>query len=385
MTNLILIKYGEISLKKGNRKYFEKKLVSNIKLKFSAIKINIIRHQGRFYIEYPSGQHDRIISGLKEIFGIIGFAPALKVHKEMEEIKKAAGLLAAPSVSKDLLRFKIEARRTDKSFPFNSYKIACELGDFLLSKYKELTVDVHKPDWTVNVEIREYAYLYAGQIKGPGGLPVGVSGRGILLLSGGIDSPVAGYYMAKRGLTQEAIYFDSPPYTSVKALDKVVKLSRLLSGYIPKFVLNILPFTAIQERIKEHSQSRAVTLMMRAAMVAIACKLAKQKYALCLVTGESLGQVASQTPESIRFSGSKSDLPVFRPLIGMDKEEIINIARNIGTFRTSILPYEDCCTLFAPVHPIVKPVFKDMEAIYKSLNLDDLIEEAIDKIKIVTF
>ncbi len=337
MTNLILIKYGEISLRKGNRKYFEKKLVNNIKLKFSTIEIKIIRHQGRFYIEYPSGRHDRLISGLKEIFGIVGFAPALRVHKEMEEIKKAAGLLAEPSISKDLTRFKIEARRTDKSFPFNSYKIACELGDFLLSEYKGLTVDVHKPDWTVNVEIREYAYLYAGQIKGLGGLPVGVSGRGILLLSGGIDSPVAGYYMAKRGLTQEAIYFDSPPYTSGKALDKVVKLSGLLSGYIPRFVLNVLPFTAIQERIKEHSQSRAVILMMRADMIAIVCILAKQKSALCLVTGENLGQVARQTPESIRFSGSKINLPFFRSLIGTDTEEFINTSRHIGTLNTSNL------------------------------------------------
>lgn len=398
MNSLILIKYGELSLKKGNRRAFEKKLINNIKYKFKKnhIETNVIRRQGRFYLEYSNKYHENIVSGLKETFGIVGFAPVLKVPKDMKAIREAAEMLAEKRIGKSnhsaqplepqkQVLFKIEPRRTDKSFPLNSYGIACDLGDYLLSRFKNFKVDVHKPELIINVEIRENAYLYAEQIKGCGGLPVGVSGRGILLLSGGIDSPVAGYYMAKRGLSEEAIYFDSPPYTSVKARDKVVTLSGILSQYIPDFTLHIFPFTKIQERIKERSNPEAVTLMMRAAMIQSAHSIAEQTGALCLITGESLGQVASQTPESIHFSGSKTSLPVFRPLIGMDKEEIIRNARNISTYETSILPYQDCCTLFAPLHPVVKPVFSKMENIYQSLDLDNLIGEAIERIKTFRF
>ena len=400
MNSLILIKYGELSLKKGNRKYFEKKLIKNIRKKFNklGIKTNVIRHRGRFYLEYNHREHEMAVSGLKETFGIVGFAPVLRVPKNMQAIREASKKLAlaklasgkplrgkTSTAAERKLPFKVEPKRTDKSFPLNSYGIACDLGDYLLSEFSNLKVDVHKPELIVNVEIREMAYLYADQIKGPGGLPVGASGRGILLLSGGIDSPVAGYYMAKRGLSEEAVYFDSPPYTSEKARDKVVEISRILARYIPDLTLHIFPFTKIQERIKERSLPEAVTLMMRGAMVQSAHRIAEQTGALCLITGESLGQVASQTPESIHFSGSKTALPVFRPLIGMDKEEIIRTARAINTYETSILPYEDCCTLFAPLHPVVKPSFDKMETIYKSLQLNNLIEDSIERISTLKF
>ncbi len=383
----ILIKYGEISLKKGNRRKFENKLIDNIRDKFKDIDIEIKRTWGRFYITAPETYRENLFKGLQQVFGIVGFTETLKVSKNLKSIKEKSLELARREIKRistnrdSKVSFKAEVRRLDKSFKYNSYEIACEIGDFLLSEIPELKVDVHKPHFIINVEIRDLAYIYSSVSNGLGGLPVGSSGKGILLLSGGIDSPVAGYLMAKRGLAQEAVYYHSPPYTSEMALDKVKQLTGILSDYIPNFKLNIVYFTKIQERIKELAKPEDVTLMMRGAMVEIADMIAQNKKAVALITGESLGQVASQTPESLRFSGSRTSLPVLRPLIGYDKEEIIKIARKIGTFETSILPYDDCCTLFAPQHPTVKPNFEETTEEYNSLGLGKLNKKSLNLIE----
>ncbi len=385
MNTIILVKYGEISLKRGNRKKFEKKLIENIKYKFPHIDLKINHTWGRIYISAPLENRDTILNGLSDVFGIVGYTETITTSKNIESIREKALQLATREInaitSQDKIGFKAEVRRLDKSFKYNSYQIACEIGDYLLESLPQLRVDVHKPKFVINVEIRESAYLYTSVNSGPGGLPVGSSGKGILLLSGGIDSPVAGYLMAKRGLAQEAVYYHSPPYTSDMALDKVKQLSKILTRYIPKFQLNIVHFTEIQEKIKKMARPEDVTLMMRGAMVEIASLLAEKKDAIALITGESLGQVASQTPESIRFSGSRTNLPIFRPLIGYDKEEIIDIARRIGTFETSILPYDDCCTLFAPLHPTVKPNFLKITGEYEKLHLETLIKDSAEKVE----
>ncbi len=388
MDKRVLVKYGEISLKRGNRKKFEKRLIENIRYKFPNMPLNINHTWGRIYISVPSEELNRLTEGLGEIFGIVGFTETLIADKEVKSIKEKALQLALKEIEtskqKEELTFKAEVRRLDKSFRPNSYEIACEIGDYLLDSIPQLKVNVHKPDFIINVEIRESVYLYTSVNNGLGGLPVGSSGRGILLLSGGIDSPVAGYLMAKRGLAQEAVYYHSPPYTSDMALDKVKQLSEILTRYIPRFKLNVAYFTEIQERIKERAREEDVTLMMRGAMVEIASKLAETNNALALITGESLGQVASQTAESIRFSGSRTTLPVFRPLIGYDKEEIITIARKIGTFEISTLPYDDCCTIFAPSHPTVKPDFGKAVEEYENLRLEKLIDKVLKNIEVFT-
>ncbi len=383
---LILIKYGELALKKGNRERFERKLLENIREKFKGYKgLEVIKTWGRIFLRFGEENAEDIMKGLGEVFGIVGFGIAYVTEKSIEAIVKASKLLSEEAIRNGKSSFKAEVRRIDKSFPQTSYDIACAIGDHILDSFKgACRVDVHNPDWCIYVEVRERVYVYADMQRGAGGLPVGTSGKGILLLSGGIDSPVAGYMMSKRGLSLDTIYFHSPPYTSPMALEKVKKLSAILKRYNNDIKLNVVPFTAIQERIKERAKSKDVTLLMRAAMVKIADRVAKRKSYACLITGESLGQVASQTPESIRFTDNMTDLPVFRPLIGLDKEEIIAMARRIGTFETSILPYEDCCTLFAPRHPTVRPRLEDISNAYSETNLEELIQSAEMEIDTLT-
>ena len=299
--------------------------------------------------------------------------------KDLEEMKRASIVLAEELRARKGGRFKIEARRSDKSFPHSSYQICCTLGDHLRSRFPDLKVDMNRPDWTLQIEVRSRVYIYGPQIEAPGGLPLGVSGRGLLLLSGGIDSPLAGYLMAKRGLALDAVYFHTPPYTSEQAREKVQELARILSGYITGLRLWVVPFTPIQLRINELARKETTTLLVRAAMMAIADRLARLNGHDCLVTGESLGQVASQTVQSMHFTESYTQLPLFRPLIGMDKEEIIRGARDIGTYETSILPYEDCCTLFAPEHPEVRPRVDRMVSAFRSLGMEELIREAVER------
>ncbi|MBN2552278.1 MAG: tRNA 4-thiouridine(8) synthase ThiI, partial [Spirochaetales bacterium] len=274
-------------------------------------------------------------------------------------------------------RFKIEARRCDKSFPLSSYEICCRLGDALRSEIPQLQVNLNRPDWIIQVEVRSRVYLYGTPSRAPGGLPLGTGGRGLLLLSGGIDSPVAGYLMGKRGLAMDGVYYHTPPYTSEQAVEKVRKVAEILSDYLTGLRLWVVPFTEIQLRINRLARRAATTLLVRAAMMAIADRLAHRHGHDCLVTGESLGQVASQTVQSLHFTGSYTKLPLFRPLIGMDKSEIIRTAQEIGTYETSILPYQDCCALFAPQHPEVRPRIDRMVSAFRALRLEDLISKAV--------
>ena len=391
MKQLFLIKIGEINLKGGNRRLFEKKLVSNIKKQLGNISVRITGRAGRFFLESTEMDNpeviDKIENTLSKVFGIVAYTKAYSVQKDMETIEETALSLADKIMreSDDLKTFKIESRRSDKGFPLGSYDISCRLGGSILDRYDSLKVNVKKPDFKISVEIREQAFIYGPETRGPGGLPAGVAGKSILLLSGGIDSPVAGYMMAKRGAYIEALYFHTYPYTSDQSLDKVKELAQRLSAYLPSIKLHIVPFTDIQLFIRENCRKEEVTLLSRGAMMKIADIKASETRANSLITGESLSQVASQTAESMRFTGSQTRLPVFRPLIGLDKEEIIRIAKNIDTFETSILPYDDCCTIFAPEHPLVKPDFNKISDSFSLLNLDELISNTMKNIETVVY
>jgi thiamine biosynthesis protein ThiI len=294
----------------------------------------------------------------------------------MEKIREGAVALTRELLVSHGRRFKIEARRSDKSFPLTSYDIACDLGAFLRERFPTLEVDVHRPDWVLHVEIRKQASLSGPVRPSPGGLPLGSSGRGLLLLSGGIDSPVAGYLIAKRGLAIDTLYFDTPPYTSPQARDKVIQLSKILRRFARDLRLNVVPFTEIQLRIRDRARREESTLLVRASMMRIAERMAGKLGCHCLITGENLGQVASQTVQSMHFTGSMVTLPLFRPLVALDKDEIVRLARAIGTFETSILPYEDCCTIFSPPHPVVRPDFGRMQRSFRRLDAAELIEKA---------
>ncbi len=375
MQSLYLIKYGELQLKGQNRGQFEHRLCANIRRALGAGS-ELERRHGRLLLR-SSAAEPAVRRVLERTFGIVGFSRALQVDKDPAQLEVAA-LELAPGLSAERgPRFKIEARRSDKSFPLDSYGIACRLGALLRERVPGLVVDLHRPDWVLNVEIRERAYLYGPPSPAPGGLPVGSSGRGLLLLSGGIDSPVAGWLLAKRGLGVDAVYFHTPPYTSGEALEKVRQLCRILSEYLGSMRLFVVPLTALQLRIRERAPAEQSTLLIRAFMVRAADSLARREGHGCLISGESLGQVASQTLPSLRFTGGMTDLPLLRPLIGMDKEEIVTLARRIGTFETSVLPYPDCCTLFAPPHPLVRPNMERMQASFAALEAEELLEQAL--------
>jgi len=376
---LFLVKYGEIALKKGNRASFVKMLKNSIRARLPERSRSVYEAWHRIYIPFLPEDRELIAAVLSHTFGIVSFCKALRAPKDMAAIVEAACALAGEFIRGGLgMRFKAEVRRADKSFPMSSYQIACALGDALLSRYPQLTVDVRNPDWVLYAEIREHAYLYGPQTSGPSGLPLGSSGKGLLLLSGGIDSPVAGYLMAKRGLALEAVYFHSAPFTSEQAREKVIALARILSSWLPDMMLHIVPFTAFATRIKQRAHEEQVTLLMRAGMMRIADRIARRRGGSCLVTGESLGQVASQTVESIDFTGGFADLPVFRPLIGFNKEEIVTLARRIETFETSRLPYDDCCVLFSPAHPLIHPLRERMRNAYEDIGLDEVLNDALE-------
>jgi thiamine biosynthesis protein ThiI len=375
MQDLYLIKYGELTLKGGNRGRFEHRLCLNIRRQLGDPEAILDRRKGRLYLRTRVAA-PIVRRALAHTFGIVSFSEAVQAEKTMEAIRAAALRLAEGLAASKGRRFKIEARRSDKSFAPDSYGIACDLGELLRTRLAGLVVDLHHPDWILNVEIRERAYLYGPESAAPGGLPLGSSGKGLLLLSGGIDSPVAGYLMGKRGLQVDAIYFHTPPYTSEQAKDKVVAIRRTLSEYLLGMRLFVVPLTAVQMRIRERAAEQESTLLIRACMVRVAETVALRAGYGCLITGESLGQVASQTLPAMRFTASMSSLPVLRPLIGMDKEEIVAQARRIGTFETSILPYPDCCTLFAPVHPLVRPDHERMLASFAALEPEPLLEQA---------
>ncbi len=377
---LFLVKYGEIALKKGNRGTFIRALRDSIRQRIRDENVSVFETWHRIYVRCGPENVAEISDALSRTFGVVSFCRALKTGKTIEEIEEAAAALARSFVDSGMgPRFKAEVRRADKSFPLRSYDIACRLGDLLLRSIPGLVVDVKNPDWILMVEVRERAYLYGPQTGGPGGLPTGSSGKGLLLLSGGIDSPVAGYMMAKRGLRLEAVYFHSAPFVSEQAREKVQKLARILATYAPGITLHVVDFTPALARIRERAKAEEVTLLMRACMMRVSSSIAARRGAGCLITGESLGQVASQTLEAIGYTGGYSSLPVLRPCIGMNKEEIVAHAERIGTFETSNLPFADCCVLFSPAHPLIRPSAEKMGKTFLGLDIDSILEEAAAK------
>lgn len=401
MKKVILVRYGEIILKGLNRPVFEDKLMANIRKAISSLgKIEVIRSQARIFIE-PAGEDydfDTAISKLTKVFGIVSVSLVLKIPSEFEDIKKYSLELAKEKVAKlqqqkarnknaarngdtteNNVFFKVEAKRGDKHFPMQSPEICMELGGYLLDNIPELRVDVHNPDFIFYVEVREHTYIYCDIIPAFGGMPIGTNGKGMLLLSGGIDSPVAGWMMAKRGMELEAIHFYSYPYTSERAREKVISLAKIVSEYCFKIKLHIVPFTEIQLAINDKCPEDQLTVIMRRIMMTIAERIANKNGALALITGESLGQVASQTSQALSVTNEVVTMPVFRPLIGMDKNEVIDIARRIDTFETSILPYEDCCTVFVAKHPKTKPKLEEIKKHEAALdNIEEMIERAIN-------
>lgn len=384
MKEVLLCKYGEIVLKGANRAYFEDVLCKELRRRAKRCgEFEISRAQSTVYIEpqNDSCDVDAMLEEASKVFGIVAIARAAACEKTMEAIAETAREYLTDTLKK-YKTFKVEAKRSDKRFPLDSIEIAREIGGVCLSQNPHLRVDVREPEVTVKVEVRERAaYVYAGHHKGAGGMPVGTNGKGLLLLSGGIDSPVAGYMMAKRGVKLEAVHFESFPYTSERALQKVLDLARLVSDYSGDIYVHIISLTKIQEELVKNCNEDYFTLLLRRYMVAIANKVAKRYNCQALITGESVGQVASQTMQAIGVTDAVAEIPVFRPCIGMDKEEIVQISRKIGAFETSILPYEDCCTVFTPKHPKTKPELEKVIAEENKLPFAELVEEAYATMK----
>ncbi len=382
-----MIKLGEIALKGLNRKTFEDTLVKNIKWRLRGVgKFAVTRAQSTMYIEPKEDDidFDEAADHLSNVFGIAAFTRALVTEKKLEAIKADA-----VEYMRDVLpyakTFKVTAKRADKSFPLTSPQIQQELGGTLLDAYPHLKVDVHNPEVTVTIEIRDFgAYIHGKQIPGAGGMPVGSSGKAMVLISGGIDSPVAAYMMAKRGLILHAVHFVSPPYTSDRARQKVEDLCEIVSRYAGRIYFHCVPFTKIQEAIKTHCPEEFFTIIMRRLMMEIAIRISEENDLKALITGESLAQVASQTIGAIAATDDVCTMPVFRPLIGMDKNEIIEIARKIGTFETSILPFEDCCTVFTPKHPKTRPAVEQVRAAQAAFDFAPLVEEAVRETEVKT-
>ncbi len=382
MKEVLIIKYGEIILKGLNRHLFEDRLLKNIRYKLKGMgEYKITKFQAAVYVEGvdASFDYDEAVERISKVFGILYICRAVCCEKDMDAIKNQALMCYEEAYQKGK-SFKVEVKRPDKKFPLKSPEVQQAVGEFIFSKhFNDARVDVKNPDITVMVEIRdEGAYVYASRVAGPGGLPLGINGKCALMLSGGIDSPVAGYMISKRGVDLIGVHFHSYPYTSERAREKVIKLAEILSDYTGRIELFVVPFTDIQLLINEKAQNDMLVLLMRRYMMRITERLAELNGAKAIVTGESLGQVASQTIESMNVTNDVVSIPVFRPLIGMDKEEITKISRKIGTFETSILPYEDCCTVFVPKHPKTKPHLDEIRNEELKLEgIDELVEKAI--------
>ena len=382
MSKLILVKYAsEIFLKGLNRNKFEKKLRDNIAIKLEGLNFEIISDQNRYFIKVD--EIDEAIVRIKRVFGVAEVCIVTKVDRDMAAIKEEALKKVRESGSKT---FKIITNRANKLFPQNSMEISREVGGYVLHHMDgQITVDVKNPECALNVEIREHAYIWTNndKIKGAGGLPYGINGSTMLMLSGGIDSPVAGYLMARRGVALNCVYYHSHPYTSERAKDKVKTLAKILARYTEEVNLYIVPFTDVQMEIIEKCREDELTIIMRRFMMRIACELSDRLGIDSVATGESIGQVASQTMEGLIVSTDCADRPVFRPLIAMDKEDIMDIARDIDTYETSILPYEDCCTIFVPKHPKTKPQVEAMRKSESKLDVEKLVNDAIDNMEVV--
>lgn len=379
-----LIKYGEIGVKGKNRYIFEDALMKQIRIALKDVdgKFFVSKELGRIYVD-TDGDYDYedTIDRLGKVFGIVGICPMVRIEsKDYENLKKRVVEYVDEVYTDKNFTFKVDTRRADKSFPGTSESINAELGEVILNAFPEIKVNVRKPDVLIKVEIRTYINIYSLEIEGPGGMPVGTNGRAMLLLSGGIDSPVAGYMIAKRGVRVEAVYFHAPPYTSERAKRKVIELAQLVAKYSGPLNLHIINFTDIQLAIYENCPHNELTIIMRRYMMKIAERIAVENGDQALITGESIGQVASQTIQSLFCTDAAATLPVFRPLIGFDKQEIVEISEKIGTYETSIQPYEDCCTIFVAKHPVTKPILADIERSEEKLEgiIDELLERALE-------
>ncbi len=386
---MFLIKYAEIGTKGKNRYVFEEIMCKRMRARLKPLgKFEVRREYGRIFVEaFSDYDYDDVMKVLTTIFGIVGVCP-VKVVEELsyEAISEAVVAHVAEEYNDKHFTFKVNARRNNKTFPKTSMELNCDLGADLLDAYPDMKVDIHKPDVFINVEVRNVTYIYSQIIPGPGGLPVGTNGKGMTLLSGGIDSPVAAYMIAKRGVEIEAVYFHAPPFTSEQARTKVIDLAKIVSKYSGVIKLHVVPFTDVQLAIYDNCPHDELTIIMKRIMYQIAQEIALKEDCQCLITGESIGQVSSQTTQSLLVIDSAIDkLPVFRPCIGMDKQEIIDISEKIGTYETSILPYEDCCTTFVAQHPVTKPKMEQILESEKALvgKVEPLIAKAIEDVEIV--
>lgn len=389
MYKSFLIKYAEIGVKGKNRYIFEDRLCEQIRyaLRRCEGSFEVTKSQGRIYVNSLSEfDFEETVENLKTVFGVTGICPV--VHVEDEGFEKlcvdVVDYIDKAYPDKNFT-FKVEARRARKNYPKNSMEINCDIGEALLKAFPGIRVDVHKPDVMLRIEVREKIYIYSAVIPGPGGLPIGTNGKGLLLLSGGIDSPVAGYMISKRGVKLDAVYFSAPPYTSERATQKVIDLARIVSRYSGPIKLHIINFTDIQMYIYEKCPHDELTIIMRRYMMRIAEEIAKQGACLGLITGESIGQVASQTMQSLAATDDVCAMPVYRPLIGFDKQEIVEISEKLGTYETSILPYEDCCTIFVAKHPVTKPNLNVIRIHEKNLDerIDELVKIALDTDEVI--
>lgn len=384
--HLFIVRFGETALKGKNKSYFEKKLVDRVKKilrKFS--EVDVYREEGLVFVSANSeNSQEELVGEISKVFGISSISPAVETNPNMEDIYETAVNFMMNLIEKESVRtFKVEAKRADKNFPVKSPEIARLVGGEVLKGCKVLKVDVRNPQVCLHVDVRrDKAYIYRKKIQGYGGLPLGTNGKGMLLLSGGIDSPVAGWMMAKRGMSIEAIHFHSYPYTSRRAQEKVEDLARQISIYCGDFKLHIVNLLPVQEEIIKTCPEEETTILVRRFMMKIAEKVGEQTGAKTLITGESLGQVASQTTESIVCTDQSVAMPVLRPLIAMDKVDIMDVAKKIGTYETSILPYEDCCTVFLPKHPVTRPKLESILHSEEKLNVDKLVAEAMKNVQI---
>ena len=378
MRRVLLARFGEVHLKGSNRPYFLRTLVDNVRKAVEDIGGHVWMAESRIYVSNASDM-DECAERVRKVFGIYSVSPAVEMEKDLDAIcRQAAEMMKGMRGS-----FKVICKRSDKKFPLNSQELAAKVGEAILEVNDKLVVDVHDPEIRMKVDIRDHAYLCNTETMAVGGLPMGTSGRAMLLLSGGIDSPVAGYQIMRRGVHVQSIHFASPPYTSERAKEKVLTLAKKVGEYEYGMRVHMVPFTKIQMEIHEKCEDGLGTVIMRRAMMRIADRIAKENNCLALITGESIGQVASQTMEALACTDAVATMPVFRPLIGMDKLSIIRIAEGIDTYETSILPYEDCCTVFTPRHPVTKPKIDKVEKEEKRLDLETLIEEAVQNTEIL--
>ena len=381
MDRVVLIKYGELTTKKGNRKFFINTLYQNLKKKLNNLDVKISRDISRMYIEFSDSDLDLVLKKLNQVFGIHTYQVAYKIETDSEAIKNLAVTIMENKVG----TFKVETKRANKNFPIQSTEFSRQLGGLILKNNNQLTVDVHNPDTTLMIEILDrYTYLYTDKYFGLGGYPVGTQPRGMLMLSGGIDSPVAGYLALKRGVKIDAVYFEAIPHTSLEARNKVIDLSKKLCQYTDQIRLHIVPFTNIQEAIYKECNPEYCITIMRRMMYRIMEKLAKRNKGLVIINGESIGQVASQTLTSMSVINSVTNMPVIRPVACLDKLEIIDIAKKIDTYDISILPFEDCCTIFVPKHPVINPNLQECLINEEKFDYNKMIEDTVNNVMTIT-